>query len=54
MDALAADSASRDPRRFLSLQRGRAGVGGVYDTWRRARALWRGERVLLAHEDARD
>jgi 1-acyl-sn-glycerol-3-phosphate acyltransferase len=38
MDSLADDALSRDPARFLLLQEGTAGVGGVYDLWRRARA----------------
>jgi|SRR6185312_6638659 len=44
LDALAADSLSRDPGRFDVLLGGTAGVGGVYDAWRRLKARLRGER----------
>jgi hypothetical protein len=49
MDRLAADVMSRDPARFTSLIQGRAGIGGVYDLWRRARAALRGEAFDPAH-----
>jgi 1-acyl-sn-glycerol-3-phosphate acyltransferase len=49
MDALAADAAAQDPERFECILAGRAGIGGVYDVWRRARAAWRGERLRLSH-----
>lgn len=49
MDALAADSASRDPARFLPVLRGTAGVGGVYDLWRRARAALAGRTFHAGH-----
>jgi 1-acyl-sn-glycerol-3-phosphate acyltransferase len=39
MDALAAASMARNPALFRELLRGRAGVGGVYDLWRRAAAF---------------
>jgi 1-acyl-sn-glycerol-3-phosphate acyltransferase len=42
-DALAADALSRDPARFEVLVGGAAGVGGVYDLWRRFRARLHGE-----------
>ncbi len=48
-DALAADALSRDPRRFEVLLGGKAGVGGVYDLWRRLRSWLRGERFQAAH-----
>lgn len=48
-DALAADVAARDPGRFTRVLAGRAGVGGVYDLWRRLRAWARGEAPHLAH-----
>jgi len=51
-DGLAADAASRDARRFEIVSRGgAAGVGGVYDLWRRVRAAIRGERFEAAHLD---
>jgi hypothetical protein len=49
MDRLAADAVARDPARFASLLEGRAGIGGVYDLWRRAKAVLRGERFDPAH-----
>lgn len=48
-DALAAEAARRDPAAFETLVGGRAGVGGVYDGWRRLRALLRGERFRPEH-----
>ena len=52
MDALASDSAARDPARFTPLLRGRAGMGGIYDLIRRVRALARGRRFDPSHEAA--
>lgn len=52
MDGLAAEAIARDPAAFRTLAAGRVGVGGVYDLWRRARALVRGERFSPAHGDA--
>jgi 1-acyl-sn-glycerol-3-phosphate acyltransferase len=48
-DDLAANAMSRDPRRFETLIGGRAGVGGVYDLWRRLAAWTRGERFRPEH-----
>lgn len=48
-DALLAESLSRDQARFETLLGGRAGVGGVYDVWRRLRARLRGERFRPEH-----
>ncbi len=50
MDALAADSMARDPKLFVRLLRGTAGVGGVYDLSRRARAIITGRRFDPHHE----
>lgn len=50
MDALALDAASADPQRFTTVFDGRAGVGGVYDIWRRFTAWRRGERFDPAHQ----
>lgn len=44
MDALTEDAISREAGRFTTLLRGRAGVGGVYDLWRRGRAWLHGSR----------
>jgi 1-acyl-sn-glycerol-3-phosphate acyltransferase len=49
MDTLAEASVSRDASRFDILLNGRAGVGGVYDAWRRLRAWRRGEKFDPAH-----
>lgn len=49
MDALAADAIARDPGRFETVLHGAAGVGGIYDLWRRAQSRWRGERFRPAH-----
>jgi Acyltransferase len=49
MDALAAAAMSRDPARFITLLRGEAGVGGVYDLWRRAAAWGGGRRFDPSH-----
>jgi 1-acyl-sn-glycerol-3-phosphate acyltransferase len=50
MDALARDSAARNPAAFVELFRGTAGVGGIYDVWRRVRAIARGEAFDARHE----
>lgn len=49
MDELARDAASRDPARFTTVLPGRAGIGGVYDLWRRGRSASRGERFRPGH-----
>lgn len=49
MDRLAEDAASRDASRFETLLNGRAGVGGVYDGWRRLKAWRRGEKFDPSH-----
>lgn len=51
MDALAKDAMQRDPRLFTTILCGSAGVGGIYDLWRRLQAWARGRRPQLAHED---
>jgi phytoene desaturase len=48
-DALAAEALRRAPQAFEVLLGGRAGVGGIYDLWRRLRARLRGERFQAAH-----
>ena len=47
---LAADSISRQPGRFRTLLRGGAGVGGIYDLYRRSRAWVAGRRFDPRHE----
>jgi 1-acyl-sn-glycerol-3-phosphate acyltransferase len=49
LDRLAADVQSRDPERFRALVAGRAGIGGVYDAWRRLAAALGGRRFDPAH-----
>jgi hypothetical protein len=49
MDRLAMDAMSRDLRRFETVVAGRVGIGGIYDGWRRARAVIRGEPARLDH-----
>ncbi len=49
MDALQAEALARDPAGFTTLIGGRAGVGGVYDLWRRSRAALAGQRFSAAH-----
>ena len=49
MDALSEQAVARDPSPFREVLHGRAGVGGVYDVWRRGRALARGERFSPEH-----
>jgi 1-acyl-sn-glycerol-3-phosphate acyltransferase len=49
LDTLNAETSSRDAARFTTLLEGRAGVGGVYDAWRRLKAWLRGERFDPSH-----
>ncbi len=49
MDALAIDAIAREPDRFELILRGRSGVGGVYDLFRRARDAARGKRFRPEH-----
>ncbi len=53
MDRLAAHSAARDPHAFIRVFSGTAGVGGVYDVWRRARAALRGRAFHARHQPGR-
>ncbi|MDB6134296.1 MAG: phospholipid/glycerol acyltransferase [Verrucomicrobiales bacterium] len=48
-DELAACSCRRDPADWLTLSRGRTGVGAIYDTWRRLRARVRGGKFTAEH-----
>lgn len=49
LDALNAETQSRDPARFTELLGGTAGVGGVYDAFRRGVAFVRGEKFDPSH-----
>lgn len=51
LDTLAAEALARDTSRFEVLLGGEAGVGGVYDGWRRLKARLRGEPFRAAHGD---
>ena len=53
MDGLAAESATRNAGAFTTLFGGTAGVGGIYDVWRRARAAAGGHRFEAHHEPER-
>jgi 1-acyl-sn-glycerol-3-phosphate acyltransferase len=50
LDRLSADVQSRDAARFHSVLEGRAGIGGVYDGWRRMAAALRGRHFDPSHE----
>lgn len=54
MDRLAEDAIARDPARFEMLHRGREGMGGIYDLWRRMRAALRGERFDVRHDTRKE
>jgi 1-acyl-sn-glycerol-3-phosphate acyltransferase len=49
LDGLTAESCRREPEAFETLLSGRAGIGGVYDLWRRSRARLRGEAFRREH-----
>lgn len=48
-DRLATQARARDPGTFENLLAGKAGVGGVYGLWQRAKAMARGERHQPDH-----
>lgn len=48
-EALAREAALRDPALFSTILAGRAGIGGVYDAWRKMRARLRGEKFHAEH-----
>ncbi len=49
MNALAADSIHRNHNRFRIVVSGKAGIGGVYDVWRRLKANLRGRNFRAEH-----
>lgn len=51
LESLATESLSREAARFEVLLGGTAGVGGMYDTWRRLKARFTGERFRPEHGD---
>ncbi len=50
MDSLAQDAVARDQAPFRTLLEGSAGIGGVYDLWRRARAAISGRSFDPSHD----
>jgi len=50
VDELNAEAMSRDPALFTTLLDGRTGIGGMYDRWRRIKAMLRGRRFDPSHE----
>jgi 1-acyl-sn-glycerol-3-phosphate acyltransferase len=52
LDELAAASMTQDPARFVSIQEGRVGIGGVYDWWRRLKARLRGQTFQASHVES--
>jgi 1-acyl-sn-glycerol-3-phosphate acyltransferase len=50
MDGLTAESALRDPALFQKLFSGTAGVGGIYDVWRRLRAAVLRQEFSARHQ----
>jgi hypothetical protein len=50
MDGLTAESALRDPTLFQKLFSGTAGVGGIYDIWRRLRAFVLRQEFSARHQ----
>lgn len=48
-DDLARQAQRRQPNEFQCLLRGRTGVGGIYDRWRRFRSGLKGEAFQLEH-----
>lgn len=50
LERLSADVQTRDPARFRAVLEGRAGVGGIYDGWRRMAAALRGRTFDPSHE----
>lgn len=49
MDALSLEALTRNPDLFLTHIKGRAGVGGVYDFWRRLKSWIRGKPFDAEH-----
>ncbi|WP_245870170.1 lysophospholipid acyltransferase family protein [Teichococcus rhizosphaerae] len=50
MDRLAGDAIARRPEGFRVVEQGGEGMGGIYDLWRRGRALLRGRRFDARHD----
>jgi phytoene desaturase len=52
MDDLALVAATQDEARFETLAGGNVGVGGIYDLWRRVKALMGGKTFTPSHRDS--
>lgn len=50
LDRMSEDVKARDPARFRAVLEGRAGVGGIYDGWRRLVSAIRGRSFDPSHE----
>jgi 1-acyl-sn-glycerol-3-phosphate acyltransferase len=50
LDSLDVETMTRDPEKFTPLVSGNAGVGGVYDLWRRLKSWVRGRKFDASHE----
>ena len=50
MDRLAQDAIARDPARFETLLRGREGMGGIYQLWRRLLSAVKGQSFDPRHD----
>ncbi|MCS6863984.1 MAG: lysophospholipid acyltransferase family protein [Gemmataceae bacterium] len=50
LDILSAEVMRRDPTAFVEILRGKVGIGGIYDHWRRLKAWLRGQRFDPAHD----
>jgi 1-acyl-sn-glycerol-3-phosphate acyltransferase len=52
LDELKEEAISRDSSLFIELVKGKTGVGGAYDLWRRLKVWIRGKKFDPAHETA--
>jgi 1-acyl-sn-glycerol-3-phosphate acyltransferase len=48
-EELAIEARSQEPARFDTLLGGKAGVGGIYDSWRRLKSFWGGVAFQAEH-----
>jgi len=51
LDVLNTETMSREPSRFQTIIKGRTGIGGMYDLWRRTMSWARGRRFDPSHGD---
>ena len=51
MEQVAADAVARDVHAYRSILTGRVGVGGVYDLYRKCKAMLKGERFAPEHAE---